>query len=543
MDENDFQPGSTIAETLERLGYLEFREGQEEAIRHLLAGENVLVVLPTGSGKSLIYQIAALHKPGVSIVLSPLIALMQDQVDKLEAQKIAATFINSTLSDEEEATRLERMKEGVYKIVYVAPERLRQNAFREQVRHVDVCLLAVDEAHSVSEWGHDFRTDYLHIGEFRRFIDNPPTVALTATATERVKDEIVAALGLSGARRVGGSFDRPNIKFSVEKVDDADDVDRAKLEAIQQIFNRRNSEAAIVYVGTRKNAEEVAAYLRDEVGANAEHYHAGLASGRRADVQEAFIEGELPVVVATNAFGQGIDRSDVRLVLHHSMPASLAEYYQEAGRAGRDGKSAEAILLYSKDDRRLHDYFISQSDYDYDELERLYMTLSEERHHNEVDGRKVVADMKGVAREVHLGGQGVRMRVALQHLEEAGVVEPGLYDGEDQELVLKEWDEDAVRKIVRKVEAYTEQKVGQLEEMIAYAENTLECRRALLLEYFGDEAPDAVRSDCCDVCQAKCEVAEFVAEIEEEREAADESEANEPPPALVDTILDCVQAF
>jgi ATP-dependent DNA helicase RecQ len=551
MSKSDFRAGSTIVETLERLGYLEFREGQREAIEYLLAGENVLVVLPTGRGKSLIYQIAALHKPGITLVISPLIALMQDQVDKLEDQNIPATFINSSLSDEEEERRLQAMKNGEYKIVYVAPERLRQNAFNEQIAGVDICLLAVDEAHSLSEWGHDFRPDYLRIGEFRQSIGNPPTVALTATATERVKEEIVRLLKLPVARHVYASFDRPNIMFMVQNMDDAvngvngtasdvEDVDEARLAAIGEIFARRKKTVAIVYTGTRNDAEEVAAYLRDHVGIEAEHYHAGVAAGRRADVQEAFIDGELPVVVATNAFGQGIDRQDVRLVLHQSMPGSLEEYYQEAGRAGRDGKRAEAILLYSRGDRRLHDYFISQSKYEFGELERLYRALNDERHHEAVQGDNVVVDLQAVGREVHLGGRGVRMRVALQHLEDAGVIEPGLYEGQEQALRLRAWDEEAVRSVVQKIERYTQQKIARLEQMIAYAENEQECRRMTLLAHFGDTAPEGPRAGCCDVCEAKLEVAEFVAEIEEEREEQEEDDAPLPVEA---TILQCVRAF
>jgi ATP-dependent DNA helicase RecQ len=534
VTDSPFVAGRTIEDTLQQLGYLAFMAGQREAIDHLLAGRDTLVVLPTGAGKSLIYQLAALHLPGLCIVVSPLIALTQDQVDKLQAQQIPATFVNSSLSEDEQAERLEAAVRGDYKILYVTPERLQQEAFLEQIQQVEVGLLAVDEAHSISEWGHDFRPEYLRIGDFRRAVGCPVTVAVTATATPQVKEEIAALLELRDVREVSSGFDRPEIKFCVRRVPDTGAEDGSpKLALIREIFEERPETTAIVYVATRKAAEEVAAFLQDALKRNAAHYHAGLPSSQRTEVQDAFLDGELPVVVATNAFGMGIDRPDVRLVLHHALPGSLEAYYQEAGRAGRDGQASEAILLYDRDDRQLHDYFNRQGDIEYGHLQRLYQELRE-RQEASGGSSSFELDTADLARETR------KARIGLQRLEEAGVVELGAYDGDDRTILLKEWDEDVVRAVVANAEAAGMHRQQQLEKMLAYAENEKACRRALLLAHFGDEAPDEIRADCCDTCAGKLEVAAFVAEIEEE---VDEPADPEPLPALAETILASVRTF
>src|SRR5438105_775862 len=309
-------------------GFPAFRPGQAEALAHVLAGRDTLVVMPTGSGKSLIYQLAALLLPGTTLVISPLVALMKDQVDSLTRRSIAATFINSTLAPSEQAARLRNLSAGQYKLVLIAPERLRNRAFQEALAPVQIGLLVVDEAHCLSQWGHDFRPDYLHIARARQAFGAPHTLALTATATPRVQADIVRLLEIPSAELLVTGFNRPNLCFEVVAAPDA----RAKARLVLD-FLAQSDGAGIIYTGTRRDAEEVAAFVRQNAGVEAQHYHGSLDPATRAQVQDAFMSGDLPVVVATNAFGMGIDRPDVRFVLHYTMPATLEAYYQVAGRA------------------------------------------------------------------------------------------------------------------------------------------------------------------------------------------------------------------
>src|SRR5262249_22117294 len=279
---------------------------------------DALVVMPTGSGKSLIYQLAALLLPGTALVISPLVALMKDQIDGLARRNIPATFINSSLDTAEQARRLRGLAASEYRIVLIAPERLRNLAFRQAIQRVATSLLVVDEAHCLSQWGHDFRPDYLHVAEARRDFKPPVTLALTATATPRVQDDIVELLGVPDAARLITGFNRPNLTFEVFAARDP-----ATKLALVRDFVAQLEGAAIIYTGTRKDAEDVAAFIREDCTRTVRHYHAGLEAAERTAVQDAFMAGDLPLVVATNAFGMGIDRPDVRLVLHYSLPSTL----------------------------------------------------------------------------------------------------------------------------------------------------------------------------------------------------------------------------
>ncbi|HLE53568.1 MAG TPA: RecQ family ATP-dependent DNA helicase, partial [Anaerolineales bacterium] len=470
-------------------GFTSFRLGQAEAIQSLLNNQHTLVVMPTGAGKSLIYQLASLHLPGLTLVVSPLIALMKDQVDSLVRHHIPAAFINSALPVNEQNRRLEILAKGGYHIVYIAPERLRSAPFYKALRHQKVSLLAVDEAHCISEWGHDFRPDYLHIATARAALGNPLTVALTATATPQVQDDIVRLLSLPSACRIVTGFNRPNLTFEVRYAASLP----AKLQAVRELIANSEDGATIVYVGTRRDAEEMAEFLRQVARVPAEHYHAGLEAGERSRIQEAFLGGDLPVVVATNAFGMGIDRPDVRQVVHYAMPGSLEAYYQEAGRAGRDGHPARAVLLYAPEDRALQEYFIENSAITSGELRALYEAL---RIPASIDSWMATDDFSRST-----GLPEVKVRVGLAELERCGAVERLGDEGTRMLLHRGKWNEQKIQSTATRIKEHQRHRTAQLERMVIYAEaNT--CRRRILLVHFGDHGP-AEAPECCDNCRVQ----------------------------------------
>lgn len=343
------------ARLLATFGYPDFRPPQIRAVQAVLSGRDSLVVLPTGGGKSLCYQVPALIRDGLTVVISPLISLMKDQVDALERKGVSAAFINSTLSVSDVADRMARAREGSLKMLYLAPERLEAGRMLQKLVEIGVSLLAVDEAHCISEWGHDFRPSYRRIGSIRERLGTPQTVALTATATPDVRLDIVRQLALREAEVVVAGFDRINLTYHVTPVRSQSAKDTATIALL------RNTDApAIVYAPTRKAVERVTAVLvRGRIRAVA--YHAGLDDALRQRAQDAFMQQRARVIVATSAFGMGIDKPDVRLVVHHSMPGTLEAYYQEAGRAGRDGKQSTCVLLHAYPDRFTHEYFIDSA--------------------------------------------------------------------------------------------------------------------------------------------------------------------------------------
>jgi len=337
----------------EHFSYPAFRPGQEAAVQSVLSGRDTLVVLPTGGGKSLCYQVPALMLPKLTVVISPLISLMKDQVDALAARGLPATFINSTLPSSQVSDRLARAARGELKLLYVAPERFDAGRTAERLRNAGVSLLAVDEAHCISEWGHDFRPSYLRIASVREQLGWPPTVALTATATPHVRSDIVAQLKLDSPTTIITGFDRTNLSYNVVPAP----TERDKDDALVQLLRSNDDGLAVVYAATRKTVERIAAVLeRARIPAAA--YHAGLDDAKRHTVQEAFMTEKVRAIVATNAFGMGIDKPNVRLVVHYAMPGTLEAYYQEAGRAGRDGKPATCYLLHAFPDRFTHEFFI-----------------------------------------------------------------------------------------------------------------------------------------------------------------------------------------
>ena len=331
--------------------YSEFRFGQTQALKSILKNKNTVVIMPTGGGKSLIYQLPALILPGVTIVISPLIALMKDQVDSLEQMGIPATFINSSLSATETRLRVDDIKNNRYKLIYIAPERFYSQEFLQLIKNLTVSLFAIDEAHCISEWGHDFRPSYLKLKEIIKLVGQPPVLAVTATATPEVREDIIKQLELKEPTTIVTGFNRPNLKFSVIRASEAQKYSEI-LNITQQIDG-----AGIIYAGTRQKVETLLEYLLAN-GVEASAYHAGMEPNDRKAIQNDFMIGKTRIIIATNAFGLGINKSDIRFVLHFDMPGTIEAYYQEAGRAGRDGKESHCIMLYSPADRYLREFFI-----------------------------------------------------------------------------------------------------------------------------------------------------------------------------------------
>ena len=352
---------------LKFFGFEEFRNGQDEAVESILSGRNTLVVMPTGGGKSLCYQLPAVMANGIVIVISPLIALMKDQVDSLNAKGIPSTFINSSIPKYEIRQRLEDIALNKYKLVYIAPERLKNKVFIDFLKHIRITFLAVDEAHCISEWGHDFRPAYLAIKDVFKEIPDLPVIALTATATPEVRGDIIENLDLENTKSIVRGFDRPNLSYKCEIIDQ-------KLERVVEICSEQCDGSIVIYCGSRKRVETISSGLNG-AGIRAAVYHAGMAIERRRLVQERFIRGKDRIIVATNAFGMGIDKADVRKVIHCDLTQTLEAYYQEAGRAGRDGKEAECILLYYPSDRRLQEFFINTTYPPLSDLKKVYNTL------------------------------------------------------------------------------------------------------------------------------------------------------------------------
>ncbi len=333
-------------------GYDTFRPLQKEVIERVMAKEDCLVLMPTGGGKSLCFQLPALLQTGITIVVSPLISLMKDQVDALLGYGISAALLNSSLTGDEMNDVIEKAKNGKIKILYVTPERLALTQFETILHTLHVSLFAIDEAHCISEWGHDFRPDYRNLKSLRQKFPTVPIIALTATATPKVRDDIVRQLGLPAPHTFTSSFNRQNLSYEVLPKKDS-------FETILSLIQEYKDESSIIYCFSRKDTETIAEKLIAQ-GYNAGTYHAGLSADKRRDNQEKFIRDEIQIMVATIAFGMGIDKPDVRLVIHHSLPKSIEGYYQETGRAGRDGLPARCVLLFSTADKFKQDYFINQ---------------------------------------------------------------------------------------------------------------------------------------------------------------------------------------
>ncbi len=464
------------------LGYDDLRPGQREAIDAVVAGHDTLAVMPTGSGKSAIYQISGLLLSGLTIVVSPLIALQKDQVESLETGRdIRAAELNSTLSAKEREGVVGALETAEQMFLFLAPEQLTNEHLLERLANLHPKLFVVDEAHCISEWGHDFRPDYLRLGAAIETLGRPTTLALTATAAGPVREEIIEALGMREPKVFVRDFDRPNIHLAVEHIDHAAD----KLDAVLAfVADHRGS--GIVYAATRNDTETIAAALVER-GVAARAYHAGLKAKARVAIQDAFMAGETDVIVATIAFGMGIDKRDIRYVVHYSISDSLDSYYQEIGRAGRDGEPSEALLLYDPADLNLRRFQGGAGELKAEDVKPVLATI---READEPVNPTELRDDLGL-RDSEL----VRVIGRLDDVDAVDVAPSG-------EVIAAETDEtlDEVAEAAAKAQEKRQQYASsRLEMMRRYAE-TPTCRREMLLNYFGD--PYEGPCDACDRCES-----------------------------------------
>lgn len=457
----------------EYFGYDDFRPGQRQVVETILRGENAVVVFPTGSGKSLCYQLPALMFAGTTLVISPLISLMKDQVDQLGQRSIPSTFISSILSEEELAGRMDNLRRGKYKIVYIAPERFYSEGFIDALKGLNVPFVAVDEAHCISQWGHNFRPAYLKIRDLIQHLGTPIVAAFTATANRRVQQDIIRLLNLKNYKLFVSGFDRPNLEFRVERPWD-------KQGFVIKYVKRNLGKAGIIYAATRRTVEDLYNLLISK-GIPAGMYHAGLSSRDRVVAQEDFVQGRTSVMVATNAFGMGIDKRDIRYIIHYNMPRSLEYYYQEVGRAGRDGKLACCILLYSEEDYHLNRALININYPPVGLVENLYKRVLE-------------AGAKGIALEALLKGNiskqilhsAVRKLIEYNYVKlKNGVVYPFL---NDRKFELTQEEIDWHKKV----------ELEKLDKMVEYCLSK-RCLRCNILEYF-NEQPTFTKCGNCSVC-------------------------------------------
>lgn len=463
----------------EHFGFTDFREGQSEVISAILDGKDVVVVMPTGSGKSLCYQLPAMVRDGATLIVSPLIALMKDQVDALQARGLPATFINSSISESEQRSRIESLRRREHKLVYVAPERFRSSRFVDALKSISISLFAVDEAHCISTWGHDFRPDYLRLKSVRQSLGGAQTVALTATATPYVRTDIIEQLGLEKPHTFVSGFDRPNLEIEVINTQNDDE----KLTRIVQTTSRHQG-SGIIYTATRKAVERLTLSLKSH-GLEIVSYHAGMTDALRVRAQDDFMSGRAQIIVATNAFGMGIDKPDIRFVMHYQFPGSIEGYYQEIGRAGRDGKPSSCILLFNYVDKNTHEFFIEGSYPDLKLIRNVYAGLVSLGTQKIELSTTEIADMVDERNEL-------AVQSVLYLLERAGHIErtnsfsgPTNSRRRSRTILMLDKSPTELRVNYSDVSRRAALERRKLREMIEFC-YTQECYRDYILEYFGD---------------------------------------------------------
>ena len=483
-----------LARALARFGHDSLRPGQADVVSDVLAGRPVVAVMPTGAGKSLCYQLPAIilgEGGGVTLVVSPLIALMKDQVDSLTARGVPAAALTSAGSPEEQREILDGLRAGLHTLLYVAPERFRSPRFVDALRSLGdrLQLVAIDEAHCISEWGHDFRPDYRRLGQVVAELRPPRVAAFTATATPEVRRDVAEQLGMEAARFHVRGFDRPNLYYTVEKIGGA----AQKGERLVELIRMREGGVALVYTATRKNAEKYAGLLK-QAGMRVLVYHAGLDDRVREKAQDTFMAGKLDVIVATNAFGMGVDKSDIRLVVHADLPRSPEAYYQEAGRGGRDGGATRCVLLFNHGDARLQEFLIDASYPSAEVLRTTWKLLREEPALGRIDGieERLAPKLPG---EPHASTISSALRILERH---------GCLRNEGDHWVASRPDPTFHAPLdVASLSRRAEVERSKLKTMLEYAYWS-RCRRQYVLDYFGDVdwSDRGRRCGACDTCDA-----------------------------------------
>lgn len=464
-------------------GLDKLRHGQAEVIRSVLEGNNTLAIMPTGAGKSLCYQLPSLHLPGTTIVVSPLISLMKDQVDKLRDAGLEAAQLNSALTAEEHDENLEQIKTEKSDFIFVTPERFTDQDFLSELRCRAINFVVIDEAHCISEWGHDFRPAYLSLGAAVKTLGSPPVLALTATATTEVTKDIEKQLDLGKLQVVKTGIHRPNIYFEVKRVTN----EREKHEELMRVLNEHEG-VGIIYAATVKTVDALTDWLKS-FDFKIEKYHGRMKASDRKDNQDAFMNDELKAIVATNAFGMGIDKPDIRFVVHYQMPGSLEAYYQEAGRAGRDGDAATCSLFYQLDDRRTQQFFLGGKHPKFDDILAVYQALETL---NAAETPIVLATVQEHANTV----SDTKVRVVLSLLKEMKVVRE--LRGPQFRLLRVDVKQPELEVLARLSEEKVNKDKEKLERMMQYGQSAM-CRWHLLHDYFGEEMQDE-RCGNCDNC-------------------------------------------